>query len=732
MATQNVEPLGIRSAKPAGDRPLPPPADGASEQRRTEQPEIDLNLATIWRIVRRWRWLIIGAFATGIAVAVIVTLLTTPVYNSESTLEVNPPSVEVMDNEDAAPVAPADRAYIATQFGLLQSRSLAERVSQDLNLAGNEAFAPQEVDRGLREDLAITKLMENLQIQEMDESRLLRISYFDEDPQLAARIVNGFGEAFIATSLERRYEASAYARNFLEDQIARIRGDLERSERQLIGYAQQQGIISGQGEDEVTDSASLQRTTLAQLNEQLATTTAERIAAEGRYNEALRNPVTQAQQDDTALLRNQRAELAADYQDKLRLFKPDYPEMVQIRARIDAFDEQIAAASQTARQARTGQFLEDFRSARVTENELRQQVNALKSQVLDLRGSSVQYNILQREVDTNRSLYDALLQRYKEVGVAGGIGNSQVSIVDRGDVPSEPDKPDLPLNLAIGALVGLLAGIGLAMALEFVSDTIKSPDDVRDRLGLGYLGGIPPSKTTRLIEELENQASPLAEAYFSTASSLQFTSEDGVPRVLLLSSSRPGEGKSTTSWALANQFAQLGRSVLLVDGDMRKPTFVTGHEKESGLSTLLSSRDALARHVAATGMDNLTILPCGPKPPNPAELLSSPRLREMLAEARSLFDVVIVDGPPVLGLADSPILSRVCDGTLIVIEAGKTRTTAVIEALNRIRQADGNITGAILTRYRQDSASYGYNYDAYSYSSAENRGRQIHVPGRPA
>lgn len=723
----------MMDAQPASSTIAGPPrrdaAIGAYSSADGSAQNVELNLATLWRVVNEWRWLILGSLVAGLAAAVIITLLTTPIYKSTATLEVNPPSVEVIEDESAAPALQNDTAYLATQFGLLESRSLAERVAQDLNLASNEAFVDQEANRNERQEAAVEKLMNNFEVEEMDESRLIRIAYFDEDPVLSTRIVNGFGEAFISTSLERRYQASAYARDFLENQIGRIRSDLEQSEQRLIGYAQAQGIMSAETEDQIADSASLQRTALESLNKELAAVQAKRIEAEERYRQALRTPLSREQQEGTAELRNQRALLSAEYQEKLRVFKPDYPEMIELEARIDALDQAIASSSSTVRQARSGTLEEDYRAALGTENELRQRVNALKAEVLDLRGSSVQYSILQREVDTNRSLYDALLQRYKEVGVAGGVGNSQVSIVDPGTVPNNPARPNLWLNLVLGTFGGLLVGLGIALALEFISDVVKSPEDVRKRLGLSFLGGIPQSKSERPVEDLSEQGSPLAEAYFSAATSLQFASETGIPRTLLLASSRPAEGKSTTAWALATQFASLGKSVLLIDSDMRKPTFVTGHEKEDGLSTLLTSRERLREHVVPTDTPRLTILPCGPTPPNPAELLSSGRFEELLEEAKAHYDCVVIDGPPVLGLADSPILARICDATLIVIESGKTRVTAAIEAINRIRQADSNIIGAILTRYRHESAGYGYNYDAYTYKSSENRMRQIRVLG---
>jgi capsular exopolysaccharide synthesis family protein len=358
--------------------------------------------------------------------------------------------------------------------------------------------------------------------------------------------------------------------------------------------------------------------------------------------------------------------------------------------------------------------------------------------VLNERGERIQYNILQREVDTNRGMYDALLQRYKQIGVAGGIGTNTVSIVDRAEPPGGPYKPNLLLNLLIGLGLGLVGGIGAALALEFLNDTIKTPDDVRDKLQLPSLGVIPKKKGAEAVsEELKDQTSAISEAYFSLRTSLQFTTETGAPKSLLITSTRAAEGKSSTTLALAQNFARLGNSVLLIDGDLRKPAFVTGLDPNEGLSKLLTNADPLGQHVLPTQFENLSLLPCGPLPPNPAELLASPRLKAILAEAIGSYDMVIVDGPPVLGLADAPLLSAVCRATLLVVESGKTRTRAALDAVNRLKASGGNIVGAVLTKYRHQAHGYGYGYgygyEPYRYGGVGSREREIKlIPQREA
>jgi capsular exopolysaccharide synthesis family protein len=400
-----------------------------------------------------------------------------------------------------------------------------------------------------------------------------------------------------------------------------------------------------------------------------------------------------------------------------------------MRSRIDALDQQITRESSNLTNSKVATALADYRAAAASERQLQARVGQLKGDVLNLRGRSIQYNILQREVDTNRSLYDALLQRYKEIGVAGGIGSNQVSVVDRAEVPGGPYRPSLPLNLAIGLCLGLIGGVGGALAFEFVNDTITTPEDVREKLRLASLGVIPrKSGQLSLAEELRDQSSAVSEAYFSLRTSLQFATDSGAPKTLLITSTRPAEGKSSTTLALAQNFARLGNRVLLIDGDLRKPAFTTGAEPSEGLSRLLTNQDSLRMHVLKTQYENLWLVPCGPLPPNPAELLASPRLKALVMEAATNFDMVIVDGPPVLGLADAPLLGGACRGTLLVVESGKTRTPAAIDAVNRLNAAGSHIIGAVLTKYRNRLGHYGYNYEPYRYGGVEDaRDREIRL-----
>jgi len=357
----------------------------------------------------------------------------------------------------------------------------------------------------------------------------------------------------------------------------------------------------------------------------------------------------------------------------------------------------------------------EYRGALSAENALQARVNQLKGAVLNLRGRSIQYNILQREVDTNRSLYDALLQRFKEIGVAGGVGMAPVSIVDRADAPTFPFRPNLFMNLIIGLGLGLLAGLSGAVGLEFLNDTIKTREDVRKKLALPCLGAVPRTAAKdAFIEDLKNPTSIVSEAYSAIVAALRFSTESGMPKALVVTSTRSGEGKSSTALALAQNFARRDKSVLLIDSDLRKPAFKAADDK-IGLSKLLTTDDPVAGHVVETQHPGLWLLPSGPVPPNPADLLSTGRIRKIIAEASERFDIVIIDGPPTIGLADAPLLAAAAGNLLFVVESGKTRTRAAIEALNRLEATGTHVLGATLTKSSARGGTYGYGSYGYGY-----------------
>jgi capsular exopolysaccharide synthesis family protein len=690
--------------------------------------ERSLDFASLVRILSEYRLLILGATGAGLAIAILMTLMTTPLYRADVTLEVNTPTVEILDEKKRESAsAPGVWDLVTTQAGLLSSRSLAERVAQDLNLAADPDFVGTGGDAAARLRRAAARIQGGLTVTIPEEGQLIKYSFVSESPDLAARVANGIADSFIDSGLQRRYDASAYARRFLQQQIAKTRTDLERSERELVTYAQAQGIINtGTGVPGQTpgDGSSLQGESLVALNQALAQATARRVQAEGAYRQAQLAGSADATQS-TQALRQSRAVLEAEYQDKRTLMKPDHPDMLSLRSRIDELDRQISREGAQASGGRANTLLAEYRAAASAEGALQGRVAALKGSVLDLRGRSIRYNILQREVDTNRGLYDALLSRYKEIGVAGGVGASPVSIVDRAVVPGSPFKPNLFYNVLAGLGIGLLAGIAAALALEFVHDTIKNREDVRAKLGLACLGVVPRRRGKgTVVEDLKDAASAVSESYSAVLAALRFSTERGAPKVMLVASTVASEGKSSSAFALAQNYSRRGETVLLIDADLRRPAF-RGSSNRNGLTKLLTNEEPVRGHILETQFENLWLLPCGPTPPNPADLLSTGRFKEIVTEASEHFERIIVDGPPVLGLADASLLAAVTGDVMLVVEAGRTKTRSAREAVDRLQASGAHIVGVTLTKATEGASQYGYRLYQYGYKHLDDKRNEI-------
>lgn len=700
----------------------------------------DIN--EIWRIVAKWWWLITGIAVACLLAAIVISLMITPLYRATTTIEVNPEGVQVVGKQigDVQPSSGNERGFLNTQVGLLKSRSLAERVARSTNLANNDVLFEQDTPRQSREAAAAGLVQGSVTITPVRDSSLISIAIEGPNAELAARLSNAYADNFIQSNMERRYEATSYARNFLQQRIAAVKAKLEQTERELVAYAQKQGIITLSvdtgGTGSVRQEQSIDAATLVQTNNALAQARSDRIAAEQRFRQSAGAQSSVAAISDPTVqgLGQQRAALEAEYQQKLALFKPDFPEMVQLRSRIDSLAQEIGRQRSTVSGSTSNSLRADYQAALARENALQAKVNEGKAGLLALRERSIQYTILQREVDTNRSLYDALLQRFKEVGVAGGVGANVVSVVDRAQVPGGPFKPNLPLNIMIGLVLGLILGLGTAFSIEWIDDTIKTPDDVGTKLGLASLGVIPGvGKGVVVREQLEDPRSQVSEAYQSVRTALQFSTDHGVPRSLLITSTRASEGKSSTALALAQTLASLGASVLLIDADLRKPTFRGPSSTSPGLSSLLAGSGKVADCVHPTQVERLFLLPSGQIPPNPAELLASGRFKEILDEALQRFDHIVIDSAPVLGLADAPMLASSVEGTLMVIEAGAIRRAAALNAVKRLRAAEARLMGAILTKFNALKTGYGYGYgygygeDAYAYREGDTPKKQIEL-----
>jgi succinoglycan biosynthesis transport protein ExoP len=700
--------------------------DFAGPAKGDESESIDLmaQWATLWA---RRVW-IIAASILGLALAVIYSLMQVPLYRSTATLELTPPTIPILGDTGGGAnmvVPQSDYQFLETQYGLMRSQDIARRVVESLNLAGKTGASGTEASREEQIKSLAAGLAGSISVEPVPDSRLVNLTYTADDPQEAARIVNAYAKAYLQSNLDRRYEATESTRQFLKESLEATRTALNDAESKLVAYARSNNLIDIPGstseDGQTTGGSSLSGASLSSLNSALAEAQQRRIAAEQRFRQG--SAISEVNQSTTAL-RAEKAKLETEYAEKSNYFQDSYPDMVRLRLSINALDREIRAEGSRA----SGSVRADYQAALAEEKALRARVQELSGDVLDTRERSIQYNMLQRELDTNRTLYDALLDRYNKVGVASDLDASLATIVDAGRVPGGPYTPNIPLNLIFGLFAGLGLGIALAFVYEFMTDTIKSPDDVRDKLHIALMGVIPKrSRNENVIEQLEDPKSPFSEAYSSLLTTLRFSTNEGIPRSLLITSVRASEGKSTTSFVLATQLAKLGKRVLLIDADMRRPSFLNESSPTTGLSSLLTTTADVAHdHIVKTRADNLWLMPSGPIPPNPSQLLSSPRFKSILQQFETNFDCVIIDAPPSHGLADATLLGAVVSGVLLLVESRRVRRKYALETIAQLRSGHCNLLGACLSKYAGASTKYGYNYNYYSKYGEEGDKIEAH------
>ena len=702
----------------------------------------EIDLLSYWRMLVKRRWLILSCVGATILLALLMTMLSTPLYRATTVIQIEKASQQILrDGELALPAYSSwDPDFLSTQLGLLQSNALAERVADDMKIdqatlarlrppgfsqrllalfrSDADEKSPQATQQAVsvadaaRTRVAATNMVRGgLSVSPKPSTRLVNVAFVSTDPVFAARAANAVADGYIASEIDRRFGASSYAKTYLEEQLAIAKGRLEESERTLVEFAEQENLVN------VGSGQSLAGQNLSNLNTSLATAQEQRIRAQSRLSQAGSSSTTLPQDVlATSLvptLREQLADVQRAYQEKLRIFKPDYPEMQQIQGQIDELTKQVENEYSAVRAS----LRAEYDAAVSHEKMLREQLDMLRSETLDTSKRSIQYNTLQREADTNRQIYDSLLQRYNQVSAASDVRPNNISIVDRAQVPYGPFSPSLVRNIVIALLLGLMLGVALALLIEFLDDTLKTPEDIEQHLKLPVLGIIPKLTAKQTVARVSaDPRSAFSEAYRSVRTALQFSTDHGTPRVLLITSPLPAEGKSTTAYTLARNFSQMGKSVLLIEADLRSPSLhrmVPKPHVEKGLSNLLAGSSTLQDATISGGAGEPDVLLAGPLPPNPAELLAGVRLRVLLDVALNRYDQIIIDGPPVMGIADSPLLANAGDSTLLVVQSGGTRIRDAQGAIKRLRGARTRLLGVVLTKYDARQAGYGYQYQGY-------------------
>lgn len=681
-----------------------------------------------WAALLNHRNLVIGIILATLALGVLATFLATPQFTSKIRLEVLPDSpiaTSVEGQRDKELIN--ELSFYNTQYSLLKSDSLAERVVRAGNLTNDKSFLAAfklEVPEGAmtstqRQDVARSAkniLLDLLEVSPVRSSSLVDVSFSTPSPELSAKLANLWGQQFLQATIDRRFAATSDARSYLETRLEALRQNLETSERSLINYGTNKGIVTISSEtdgDGRTRNQTLVATDIRDVSASLSKARESRIAAEADLANSTTG-VTSQNAQTIGNLRQKRAETAAELARKQTTFADDYPEIVSLRAQVATLDRAIGdEAGRATRGTR-----EAYNAAVRRERELQSEMDGLLQKYNVQQRDSIEMAILQREVDSNRQLYEGLLQRYKEIGVAG-VGTNNISVVDRALPAEKPSTPILWLNILISLIVGTGLAAGAIFGLEKIDSSIRDPQDVTKRHGLPLLGAIPEVVGQEVAEAITDKKSPVYEAYFSLMTNLSFLTTHGAPRTIMLTSSQPREGKSNSSLCLATVLAATGKSVILVDADIRNPSQnrYLDIPNSRGLSHYLAGDDDVNGMISELSKFGFSIITAGKVPPNAAELLGSQRLDQLIKTLLQRYDHVLVDSPPLLGLADAPLIARRVEGVLFTIEANSTKSRAIATALARLRMSGAKLFGAIVTKVGARNQLYGYGYGyGYGYS----------------
>ncbi len=692
------------------------------------------------------KWIILSIMLAVVTLGTLKALMTTPRYTSNVRIQIDREPLKVVEHGLTDPQEEGGLDFLKTQFELLKSRAMAARVVSSLHLEQDQNFLASGrtgllgsirsffAGQGTEtpsvtelEDRAILLIASNVEVKPLIGSRLVDLSYTDPSPLRAKNIAAAYGEAYLASNIDKRFQASAHAKIFLEDQLRQLKSRLEMSEKEALDFAEREKIV------EVNDKASVAENNLAAANVAIGTLISERIKNEQQWRQVENASAIDLPQflsnkviDE---LRGHRKALETEYQEKLESFKPSYPAMQQITTKIKEIDKQLNSEHSTIRKS----LKAAYEAALAQEVEMKRRIEQLREVAIDLQKKNIQYNIIRREVDTNRSLYNSLLQRYKEVDIAGGSGTTNIFIADPAVIPAAPSEPNLPRTILFSLVIGIVLAGGVAYLLEVLDDRVRSSEEIEQLSGLTTLGIIPRIQEETVTEALADPRSSLAEAYRSLATALQFSTASGLPKSLTVTSAGPSEGKSVTAIAIARYFAQMGLRVLLVDADLRKPSLHAKLQMNNsiGLSNYLTG-SALPPEIAQkTDHSNLVFMASGPLPPNAADLLGGTRLYSLISLGSEVFDLIVFDSPPILGLADAQLLSRAVAATIFVVGSGDAGRGTIRAALRRLQLARVTPIGAVLTKFDPRTVGYGYGrhygYGSYGYGYGYGYGNETYA-----
>jgi polysaccharide biosynthesis transport protein len=757
--TRKLTYRGQKVGEPLTVIPLPPTVPW---DRMPREP----HLLDYLIVLRKHQWLILTFLLTVVTVVTIASFKMKPVYQATARVEVDRESQNnlqfqdqneydsYMDSED----------YIETQTKILETETLALQTIKSLDLGRYPEFGgtgdPSNFGQGTdasKRPAILGAFLGSLSVKRVPNSNLVEVTFEAQDPKLAADVANAHLQNYIEQNFRSKYDATTQATTWLSEELEELRLRVEKSEDARLAYQRANHIWQIDEKQDITTQK------LADLSKTV--TEAQTALAE---NEALYRMAQSGNVDALPAARNggmvqdllkRKSDIDQQYADAVNQYGPNYPKVQRLAAQ----QKEIADDLDTARKVVTQGIEQEYNAARTHVEILQDALDQQKADTDDIAGKLVQYSILQHDADSNRQLYDGLLQKLKEAGITAGLRSGNIRIVDQALVPTYPVRPQRLHNILLAILVGLVGGIGLAVFREYLDNTVKSPDDVELLTGLPSLAVIPslpslnghharnsavlsgsaqPSATPPSVELLSylQPKSQISEAFRALRTSLLLSQADHPPQVILVTSALPREGKTTAAVNLAVTLAQLGDRTLLLDSDLRKPGIrramnLTGG-KDAGLSSHLAGVSSLDEVVVPhPAITNLSTLTTGPVPPSPADLLSSHRMREAITELRRRYEFIVIDSPPVMAATDAVILSALTDGVLLVVRSGETPKEAFTRTRDLLSGVRCRLLGVILNAVDSSAPDYYYSYRYYPYAHAygygEEAGKHSQFPSVP-
>jgi capsular exopolysaccharide synthesis family protein len=700
-----------------------------------------------WRILLKRKWTILVCALLMVTIAGLASLRITPIYEAVARVSIAGQTSNFLTSSDKTLADPNGEQFnIDTQVKILESNTLALLVIRNLGLDKRPEFAgpaatdvkpgavPRLTSQSLNQEESLMQAFRsNLRVNQIPGTSIIEIRYSSPDPALAAEVTNATAQTFIEQNIKARYDGTIQAADWLSKQLADLQIKVESSQAKLIEYQKEHNIV---GAD---DRQNLTVEKLESFGKELTQAQTDRIQKQSLYEMAKSSNAETIgivlQEPLLVNLRQQRTDLEAQDAQLSTQFGSSYPKVLEVRSRLkvlnDVYDREVQNGLRRVENA--------YDAALKREQMLQSALDGQTAIANQLSVSAIQYKLLKQEADSNRQVYDGLLQKLKEASLAAALNSSNIRIIDKARVPLVPSRPNIPRNMEYALVLGLVGGIAIAFVLESMDTTVRTPEHVESIAAIPMLAMIPlktglqrqgagkasalmkatshgKASGASLVTYLEPQ-SEIAEAYRALRTSLLLSSAGGPPNTIVFTSPIPQDGKTMTSMNIAIVLAQQGKRVLLVDADLRRPSMhlAFGLSQQPGLSNILSG-SAVAREVTApTGQRNLFVVPAGALPPQPSELLSSALMEDLLTQWREEYDHVIIDSPPVLSVTDAVLLAVRADAVLLVIRSGQTTSGAVRRACDLLLNVKCNLLGLVLNA--ADLASFGDYYSGSRYSA---------------